>query len=69
MDRRNDAGNETGDNQVDRLNEMQLDRNYTGPRYPVGPAGPPGNPPPGYAPPAGGAPPGYAPPRPAPRPY
>ncbi len=70
VDRRNDAGNDTGDSQVDRLNEMQLDRNYTGPRYPVGPGAPPGNPLPGYAPPAGGPPPGYAPPPGAPpRPY
>ncbi|MGI4939121.1 MAG: hypothetical protein ACRYHQ_00885 [Janthinobacterium lividum] len=69
VDHRNDAGNDTGDSQVDRLNEMQLDRNYTGPRYPIGPSMPPGGPRSGYAPPAGGPPPGYAPPPGAPRPY
>ena len=68
VDRRVDAGNDTGNSEVDRLNEMQLDRNYRGPRYPVGPGGPPPGyaAPPGYAPPPGyGAPPpGYgAPPR------
>lgn len=36
IDRSNDRGNDTGDSQVDRLNDMQLDRNYAGPRYPVG---------------------------------
>ena len=29
----NDAGNDTGDSQVDRLNDMQLNRNYHGPVY------------------------------------
>ena len=29
----NDAGNDTGDSQVERLNEMQLNRNYQGPTY------------------------------------
>ena len=41
IDRSNDKGNNTGDNEVDRLNDMQLDRNYTGPRYPVGTPPPP----------------------------
>ena len=41
IDRSNDKGNDTGDNQVDRLNDMQLDRNYAGPRYPVGTPPPP----------------------------
>mgnify|MGYP000058205493 CR=1 FL=1 len=68
VDRRNDAGNDTGNAEVDRLNDMQLERNYQGPRYPVGPDLPPG-PPAGYAPtpppPRGYAPPpGYAPPGP-----
>jgi len=29
----NDARNDTGDSAVDRLNDMQLDRNYHGPVY------------------------------------
>lgn len=58
VDRRNDAGNDTGNSQVDRLNDMQLNRNYTGPTYPAAPGGPP----PAYAPP----PPAYAAPRPQP---
>lgn len=41
IDRSNDKGNDTGDSQVDRLNDMQLDRNYAGPRYPVGTPPPP----------------------------
>ncbi len=41
IDRSNDKGNNTGDSEVDRLNDMQLDRNYTGPRYPVGTPPPP----------------------------
>ena len=63
IDRRNDAGNDTGDSQVERLNEGQLDRNYRGPytyRPPVAPPAYP--PPPGYAPPPGYPPPGYPPP-------
>ena len=44
IDRSNDKGNDTGDSQVDRLNDMQLERNYAGPRYPVG------TPPPSFAP-------------------
>lgn len=63
IDRRNDAGNDTGDAQVDRLNEGQLDQNYRGPYsarpVPPGYAGPP---PPGYAAPGYPPPPGYAPP-------
>lgn len=72
VDRRVDAGNDTGNREVDRLNEMQLDRNYRGPRYPVAPGGPPpGYYPPGYAPPPGYAapPPGYYAPPPGYRPY
>lgn len=75
IDRRNDAGNDTGDSQVDRLNEGQLNGNYRGPSRPVPPGyagpqpqyygGPPqGYPPPGYAGRApqfyGAPPPGYA---------
>ena len=44
IDRSNDKGNDTGDSMVDRLNDMQLDRNYTGPRYPVGTPPPPPTP-------------------------
>jgi len=29
----NDAGNNTGDSEVDRLNDMQLNSNYHGPVY------------------------------------
>jgi hypothetical protein len=36
VDHRNDAGNDTGDSQVDKLNDMQLDKNYQGPTYPQG---------------------------------
>lgn len=75
VDRRDDAGNDTGDDQVERLNEGQLDRNYRGPYVPMPPryTGPPpqayqgappqiyGAPPPG----AGGPPMIYAPPPPA----
>ncbi len=54
IDRSNDKGNDTGDSQVDRLNDMQLDRNYAGPRYPVGTPPPPPVPmSPGALPPAG----------------
>ena len=55
VDRSNDKGNDTGDSQVDRLNDMQLDRNYSGPRYPVGAPPPPFTPmqPGASAPPAG----------------
>jgi hypothetical protein len=55
IDRSNDKGNDTGDSQVDRLNDMQLERNYAGPRYPVGTPPPPFAPmPPGAStPPAG----------------
>ncbi len=42
--RQNDAGNDTGDSEVDRLNSMQLDKNYKGPYYA------PGTPPPPSAP-------------------
>ncbi len=59
VDRRNDAGNDTGDSEVERLNEGQLDQNYRGPySYRLVPPG--YAPRPGYAPPAGYAPqPGY----------
>ncbi len=44
VDRRNDAGNDTGDSQIERLNEGQLDQNYRGPWYYLNgqPAPPPG---------------------------
>ena len=60
IDRRVDAGNNTGDSEVERLNDAQLNRNYPGPQYGSG-AAPSGYPPPspGYA-----AAPGY--PQPAP---
>lgn len=60
VDRRNDAGNDTGNWQTDQLNDMQLNRNYQGPYYPVAPRRPPPPPPPGYYAP----PPGYYPPPP-----
>ncbi len=44
VNHRNDAGNDTGDSEVDRLNSMQLDENYKGPYYT------PGSPPPQAAP-------------------
>jgi hypothetical protein len=37
VDRRNDAGNDTGDSKVDQLNAGQLNQNYRGPlTYPNG---------------------------------
>lgn len=63
VDPRNDAGNDTGDSQVEQLNEGQLDGNYRGPYRPMPPRGYAG-PPQAYAAP----PPGYAPPPPYPRP-
>lgn len=68
IDRRVDAGNNTGDSEVERLNDAQLNRNYPGPQYGPG-AAPPGYPPPapGYPPPGyypGAVPPGYPPPPP-----
>ena len=39
VDHSNDAGNDTGDAQVDQLNNAQLDQNYTGPRYVLPPPG------------------------------
>ncbi len=41
VNRRNDAGNDTGDSEVDRLNSLQLDENYKGPYYPPGSPPPP----------------------------
>jgi hypothetical protein len=74
VDHSNDAGNNTGDSQVDNLNDSQLNQNYRGPYYYRGQGGPPAGyqpmaaaPPPGYAPmapPPPPAPPGYAPPPP-----
>ncbi len=63
VDHRVDAGNDTGDSQVDQLNAQQLNENYRGPYY-IGRPPPPGVRPPayvpnGYSPPA---PPGYYPP-------
>ncbi len=63
VDRRNDAGNDTGDSQVDRLNDQQLQGNGI-PRDAYNPGYAPGAPPAGYrAPPPGyrPPPPGYAP--------
>jgi hypothetical protein len=57
VDHRNDAGNDTGDNQVDQLNNAQLDQNYRGPYRQAAP-------PPGAYPPAA-----YAPPPPPPGAY
>lgn len=37
IDRSNDAGNNTGDTDIDKLNSAQLDQNYKGPYYPVQP--------------------------------
>ncbi|MBV9750724.1 MAG: hypothetical protein JO157_18110 [Acetobacteraceae bacterium] len=51
IDRRVDAGNDTGDSRVDALNRSQLDENYYANR--------PQQPPPGYGMPAP-MPPGYA---------
>ena len=66
VDHRVDAGNDTGDSQVDRLNDQQLNRNYRGPYYPAVPVRP--LPPrfvaPPYAVPAPYAGPGYPPPPP-----
>ncbi len=68
-----DAGNDTGDLQVDILNEQQLNENYRGPYYygrppPPGVRPPAGPPPVAYRPPAPGyyppPPPGYYPPPP-----
>ena len=51
VDHSNDAGNDTGDSQVDQLNNAQLDQNYTGPRYTLPPGGSAGAaPPPGSMP-------------------
>jgi hypothetical protein len=79
VDPRVDAGNNTGDAEVERLNQAQLDHTYRGPQYDPGaaaPGYPP--PPPGYAaapvypppypsypppPPGYAGPPGYPPPR------
>ncbi len=73
VDHRWDAGNDTGDLQIDGLNAQQLNQNYQGPWY-VGRPPPPGvrpppGPPPGYVFVPGG--PGYnaAAPRYAPPPY
>ena len=41
VDRSNDAGNATGNSEVDRLNDMQLNQNYRGPSYYVGQPPPP----------------------------
>ncbi len=38
INHQNDAGNDTGDSQVDKLNDMQLNKNYKGPTYPQGTA-------------------------------
>lgn len=47
IDRRVDAGNDTGDSQVDQLNRAQLDENFYGGRQETGP-GLGGYPAPGY---------------------
>ncbi len=36
VDKKVDAGNDTGDSQVDKLNAMELNQNYKGPTYVVG---------------------------------
>ena len=54
VDRRNDAGNDTGNSETDRLNSMQLDQNYRGPTYAPGQP-----PPPAMAAPAPVPPPAY----------
>jgi hypothetical protein len=36
VDKKVDAGNDTGDSSVDKLNEMELNKNYKGPTYVVG---------------------------------
>ena len=41
VDRRNDAGNDTGDSEVERLNSQQLGQNYRGPYYTPGAPVPP----------------------------
>ncbi|MBV9735982.1 MAG: hypothetical protein JO209_08735 [Acidisphaera sp.] len=53
IDRRNDAGNDTGDSQVDQLNSAQLDENYhpQGQQYPGAGGPPPGMYRPGAPPP------------------
>jgi hypothetical protein len=38
VNHQNDAGNDTGDSQVDKLNDMQLNKNYKGPTYMQGQA-------------------------------
>jgi hypothetical protein len=61
VDRRVDAGNDTGDSRVEELNRMQLDQNYYGGRPPAAPyyapppyyAPQPYYPAPGYPPPSG----------------
>jgi hypothetical protein len=54
VDHHNDAGNDTGDNRVDQLNNGQLNGNYQGTVQPRAPSGPPGvvavPPPPGMPP-------------------
>lgn len=49
IDRSNDAGNNTGDSEVDKLNSAQLDQNYKGPYTPITP-GMASPPPPGSMP-------------------
>jgi hypothetical protein len=74
IDHSNDAGNDTGDSQVESLNQQQLNENYQGPYY-YGSPPPPGArpprqrpayamqppPPPGYPMPGYMAPPAYPP--------
>lgn len=63
VDHRNDAGNDTGDAEVDRLNAQQLDENYYRGAPPASAASPAAAAAPGYPPGiAAGPPPGYAPP-------
>lgn len=41
VNKKTDAGNATGDSEVDRLNSMQLEQNYHGPTYTQGQEPPP----------------------------
>ncbi|MCK8784915.1 hypothetical protein M0638_11035 [Roseomonas sp. NAR14] len=65
VDRRYDAGNDTGDHETARLNDMQLRGGYAPPPPPPG-YYPPPPPPPGYGKPGYGAPYGAPPPYPPP---
>lgn len=59
IDRKDDAGNDTGDSQVDRLNTMQLDQNYRGGAMDPARQAPPAPPPSPYPAPMAPMRPGY----------